>query len=130
MERRNKAVQATIAFFKKPVPVSKKSHGPYSESDSDNSTVSDAPLSQLNIKASFHRFIETLLYISPTHPKFCKLLLRDIANMMGKRSVESRWWLVCPNGHWCVRMDTIIMVWTNKCMEGARWTVGSCWVSW
>ena len=105
MERRNKAVQATIAFFKKPVPVSKKSHGPYSESDSDNSTVSDAPLSQLNIKASFHRFIETLLYISPTHPKFCKLLLRDIANMMGKRSVESRWWLVCPNGHYHHGLD-------------------------
>jgi hypothetical protein len=26
-------------------------------------------------------------------------------------------------------MDTIIMVWTTKCMEGARWMVGSCWVS-
>ncbi len=39
-------------------------------------------------------------YISPTHPKFCKLLLSDIANMMGKRSVGSRWWLVCQHGHY------------------------------
>ncbi len=37
-------------------------------------------------------------YILPTHPTYCKLLLTDVANMMGKRSVGSRWWSVRPHG--------------------------------
>ena len=51
----------------------------------------------------FDIFVEQLCYpryISPTHSKFCELLLRDIANKTGKRSVGSRWWSVCPHGHY------------------------------
>ncbi len=34
-----------------------------------------------------------MLYLA-THLKYCKLLLTDVANMMGKRSVGSRRWSV------------------------------------
>jgi hypothetical protein len=51
----------------------------------------------------FDIFVKQLCYpgyISPTHPKFCELLPRDVANMMRKRSVGSRWWSVCLHGHY------------------------------
>ncbi len=51
----------------------------------------------------FDIFVEQLCYpryISPTHPKHCELLLRDIAYIMWERSVGSRWWSVCLHGHY------------------------------
>jgi hypothetical protein len=40
----------------------------------------------------FDIFVEQLCYpqyISPTHSKYCKLLLRDVANMMGKSGTRT-----------------------------------------
>ncbi len=61
----------------------------------------------------FDIFVEQLCYpqyILPTHEKYHKLFIRDVANMMGKRSVGWGWWSVHPHGQYHH------MVRTTECM--------------
>ena len=69
MDTRKKAAQATIDCFTKPMltPVTKNSHGPYSESDTSFCEEQDASNSNSPSPASLRDFINVLPHFEPLH---------------------------------------------------------------